>query len=76
MTGFYMIDCTNVILSEIDDGLDQGGVALSYALAIKSEEAEMDNPNWMKINRAIIDKWSITALKRIKNAAWKIVNGG
>ena len=31
------------------------------------------NTNWEYVNQAIIDAWSVTALKAIKRDAWKLV---
>jgi len=41
-------------------------LALTYALAIKSREEK----DWKKINKAIVKKWSLSGLKRVKKLAW------
>lgn len=48
-------------------------VAKDYALMLgEPHPAEA----WREINRAIIDRWSVTALLRIKERAWQIVESG
>lgn len=44
-------------------------VAHAYAQLIKSEQ-EVD---WTKINHAIVDRWSKTALLGIKKIAWQLM---
>ncbi len=59
--------CTEVLLQEIsDERFYRRDVAKTYALAIKSS-AETD---WEKVNRAIIRRWSVSALRWIKHQAW------
>lgn len=66
----YLVDCTNVILNEIALGLPAKSIALTYRLAMQSDVAQMDTPDWPRINRAIIDKWGMPRLTRIKEMAW------
>jgi hypothetical protein len=61
-----MMCCESVILDEIKLGLSQKQVAQSYALALRSSWPT----DWRKVNEAIIAKWSVKALKRIKEMAW------
>ena len=44
-------------------------IAITYGFCL-------DNPDidWNKINKAIIDRWSLNGLKYIKKEAWKIYN--
>ena len=44
--------------------------ARAYADAIK---ANLPTTDWSRWNGRIIDRWSLSALRRIKNRAWKIV---
>ncbi len=67
----YLVDCTNTLLSEIAAGLTSKQIALTYALAMRSDGARADCPDWPTINRAIIDKWGTPRLKRIKEMAWR-----
>lgn len=68
-----LVDPEGVLLEEIaDKRLKREDVALSYAFAIRQGE-KLD---WRKINEAIIERWSPSALKWIKTRAWKIAGHG
>lgn len=34
-----------------------------------------DEINWLKVNQAIIDKWSESSLKKVKTMAWQLIEG-
>lgn len=71
-----MVCCTEVILNEVSHKeITQRDVALSYALAIKSQMQGADKPDWGKINRAIIARWSMPGLERIKKGAFDLHTG-
>lgn len=53
----------------------QKDVALTYAMAIKSMAQKADEPDWETINRAIIAKWGMSGLERIKKRAFDILKG-
>ena len=64
---FELSCCTSTLLREIDTGeLTQRDIAKNYALAMKSSE----KTDWAKVNEAIIKRWSVSELKRIKAMAW------
>lgn len=67
--------CTSVILNEIEQGLRMKDIASTYGMAIVSEARDVDKPDWKAINRAIVARWGMRGLVRIKNTAWKYVNG-
>ena len=68
-----MVCCTDVICNEVaHKKITQRDVALSYALAIKSQMQKADAPDWGTINRAIIDRWSMAGLERITPAAFDL----
>ena len=46
--------------------MTQRDIASTYGLALRSS-AETD---WAKVNAAIIERWSVSGLERIKKAAW------
>jgi len=71
---FLMADCTRTVLAEIAEKLPQREVAKSYGLALVSAAHGGDNPDWSAINRAILDRWSMSGLERIKREAWKLAN--
>lgn len=65
-----MIDVENVIMQEIaDKRISRDSVAYTYAFAIVANE----DINFGRINRAIVDRWSKSALKYIKTKAWRLV---
>lgn len=70
MSGHWeLADCTNLILGEIaDSGMKQKDIAMSYALALQSSE----KTDWAKVNQAIVERWSVSGLERIKTQAWKL----
>ena len=63
---FYLLCCTDVILNELSIGLSQKEIALTYALAMKSEQAGDDKPDWKTINKAIADRWTTDGLTYVK----------
>jgi len=64
-----LANCENMILREIaDKKFKQRDIAQTYALSIVS--SEHDNIDWVKVNRAIIERWSKSGLERIKKMAW------
>jgi hypothetical protein len=62
------IDWTFVLCNEVERGLPQREIAKTYALALRSEAA----PDWPTINRAILARWELGGLKRIKHQAWRL----
>jgi hypothetical protein len=66
---FELANCQNTLLREIADPIVKRlDVAKTYALALRSSECE--RVNWKKINYAIVERWSISALEWIKKQAW------
>jgi len=71
-----MIACTATICDEIKHpAITQRDVAMAYALAIKSEAQGADKPDWRAINTAILNRWSMSGLERIKKRAMDILAG-
>lgn len=70
-----LVCCTQVICNEVAQGLTQNDVALSYAMAIKSAAQGADKPDWPIINRAILSRWKMSGLERIKKRAIDIASG-
>ncbi len=61
-----MCDCVNTILREIAmPEMKRRDVAQSYALAMQSSE----QVDWAAINKAIIERWSMSGLIWIKKQA-------
>ena len=62
-----LMDCTNVLLREIaDKRFKQRIVAKTCALALRSSYPT----DWPVVNDAIIKRWSMSGLERIKAMAW------
>lgn len=61
-------DLSISIECEIAQGSSQKSVASTYALALMDGEAT----NFARANKAIIDRWSLAGLERVKTMAWKI----
>jgi hypothetical protein len=62
-----LANCTDHLLQEIaNPKMTRRDVAKSYLLAMVSSEAT----DWAAVNRAIIDRWSESALAYIKRLAW------
>lgn len=69
----YLVCCTAVITNEIAQGLTQKQISLTYAMAIVSGHVGADIPDWPRINQAILDKWGLKGLNRVKNLAWQLI---
>lgn len=64
---FELADTTNTLLREIaDPKLYRDDIARTYALALNSSYVT----DWKRVNEAIIKRWSLSALKYIKERAW------
>ncbi len=60
-------DCTNFLLREIaDEKMFRNDIAKTYALAMRSSFPT----DYAKVNAAIIERWSASGLKYIKERAW------
>lgn len=70
-----MIDVPGKILEEIaDKRMKRNDVALTYAFGLRTLGSS-ETINWGPINQAIIERWSMAALRYIKERAWKIAAG-
>lgn len=59
------------IIEEIrDPDMKQRDVAMTYRLAMEAEQ-HGKVVDWSKVNALIIQRWSKSGLKRIKEMAWK-----
>ena len=66
---FELACCEMVLLNEIGmPEMHQRDIAKTYALAIRSSDSK--TMDWSKVNKAIVDRWSLSGLKRIKGMAW------
>lgn len=64
-----MVCCESVLLREIADKRSrQRDVAQTYRLALESSEGS--TLDWGRVNAAIIERWSLSGLLRIKTLAY------
>lgn len=64
-------DLERCLLEEIaDKSMTRDDVAVTYATALRSH---LEVVTWPRINAAIMDRWSINALRYIKREAWVLV---
>lgn len=65
--------CEMVLLNEIAmPEITQDSLAMTYAMAICSSEAK-SGIDWKKVNEAIAQRWSQSAVERVKKKAWKLI---
>ena len=69
--GWNLMCCEAVIENEISQGLPQKDIALTYAMAMRSADNGRDT-DWRRINEAIIARWSMAGLTRVKKMAHAI----
>ena len=63
---FELANTTKILLHEIGEkAMKRNDVAKTYALALRSSE----ETDWAKVNKAIIERWSLHALEWIKERA-------
>lgn len=62
----HLADVEGVIEREIAAGAKQKDVAKTYALGMRSDWPT----DWARVNRAILAKWKMSGLERIKKLAW------
>ena len=62
-----LMSTTKTLLDEINNKkLHKKDISQTYRLAMNSS----DKTDWEKVNKAIIFRWSLSALKDIKEWAW------
>ena len=69
MTGEFtahLMCVEDVVENEIAQGCTQKSVAMTYALALRSSWPT----DWKRVNAAIVARWSVSGLERIKRLAW------
>jgi len=71
-----LVCCTDVIIQDVAaKQATKKDIALTYAMAIKSQAQGADLPDWSKINGAILARWKMSGLERIKKRAFDILSG-
>jgi hypothetical protein len=71
-----LVNPQRVILEEIAmPKMTRNGVALTYAFCLRQRDHDQAWINFGMINRAIVGRWSFSALDYIKARAWGIYEG-
>jgi len=70
-----LVRCTDTVLNELKNGCTRKSLSLTYAMAMRSAAQGDDKPDWPKINKAILAKYSMSGLEFIKKRAWGILSG-
>jgi len=71
-----LVCCTSALLREIaDKNAKQKDVALTFAMALKSEAECADRVDWEKVGAAAVERWSPSGWRRIKERGWAIAEG-
>ncbi len=65
-----LMDCATVIEEEIAAGLPQKDIAQTYALAIFSASRGGWDADWPRVNKAIVNRWSLAGLANVKKLAF------
>ena len=69
-----LVDPQDTLMREIaDKRMTRDDVAMTYAFALRQRDE--DPVHWGEVNQAIIDRWSLSTLKYIKEKAWRIAEG-
>lgn len=69
-----LVCCTQTLVNEVAmKQMKQRDIASTYAMALVSESRGADRPDWETINTAILARWSMSGLERIKKRAWDIL---
>ncbi len=69
--GVELMNTTEQLLRDINEyKLTQKEVAQNYALSICS----IYETDWVEVNAAIVERWSMAGLVRIKNIAWNKID--
>jgi len=75
MAEFLLMDCARVIEDEIAAKMTQSDIAKTYAMAMHSEAHGVWEADWRRVNLAIMDRWSMTGLERVKKLAHRMLGG-
>ena len=66
-----LLDCERVLMEEIATAaITRDSLSITYAFGLLSDESI----DWKKVNHAIVERWSFSALEYIKCKAWRMVN--
>jgi hypothetical protein len=67
-----MQNCESVLLMECGiPQIKRNSIAITYRFAMEAERDGREKIDWLKVNTAIINRWSKSGLRYIKERAWK-----
>ena len=67
-----LYNCENVLIAECEcSEIKRNSIAITYRLAMDAEREGREKIDWLKVNTAIINRWSKSGLQYIKLRAWK-----
>ena len=67
----YLTCCTFVLVNEIETlRLPQKDVALTFAMALRSEASGCDKVDWDKVGAAALRRWKPSGWMRVKELGW------
>lgn len=73
----YMQNCESVLLMECGiPEIKRNSIAMTYRFAIEAERDGREKIDWLKVNTAIINRWSKSGLKYIKERAQRDAPAG
>ena len=61
-----IMDVEALIEREIAAKMTQKQIAQTYALALRSSYPT----DWLRVNRMIVERWSLSGLERVKKMVW------
>ena len=74
--GIWLMCSEMVIENEIQHKtIRQKDIAMTVALALRSEAAGASKPDWKRISDAVIGRWGLKGWIRVKEKAWKLARG-
>jgi hypothetical protein len=67
----YLACCTFVLVNEIENlRLPQKDVAVTFAMALRSEAAGRDTVDWDKVGAAALRRWKPSGWRNVKELGW------
>jgi hypothetical protein len=67
-----LCNCESVLIAECGyKETTRNDIAITYRMAMESERDHKEKIDWRKVNESIINRWSKSGLKYIKERAWK-----
>lgn len=72
----YLACCTFVLCNEIENiRLSQNDIAITFAMALRSEQAGADKVDWERVGAAALRRWKPSGWMRVKELGWAYFEG-